>query len=154
MFSLLRGVAVSVAVLGALCAAAGCTATSSERPSSPPGTSAAGGSETPRGALPSGVVGATSVPTSVPNEVALRADVGMSSCAPHAGGWMATGSARNPRTKATTYKITVFFTSSRATVIGTARASVRVPPGGNRRWTASSAFHPAKPTLCVLRGVG
>jgi len=94
------------------------------------------------------------VPAAVPNKTALRADVAMSSCSPHAGGWMASGSARNPRKKATTYKITVFFTSNQATVIGTARTSVRVPPGGTEHWTATSKFHPAKPTLCVLRGVG
>ena len=155
--SALRSVVALAAALAATLTASGCTSsrhpvghatspTDTGRPSPSHARSAKG--------LPPGVVGATNIPAKVANRPALRADVGLATCSPRPHGWQASGSARNPGKKPATYKITVFFTSNQATVIGTARTSVRVLPGRSRRWTASSTFHPAKPTLCVLRGVG
>jgi len=107
------------------------------------------------GALPAGVVGATNVPVHVPNSARLRADVVLSKCSARAGGWAAAGTVHNAnRTSNQRYLITVFFTTNRATVIGTAKTAVVVDPGQSRPWSLSAKFHAATPTLCVLRGVG
>jgi hypothetical protein len=136
---------------------AGCTfsGNSAHHPTNHPGPPTAAVHTTAAGALPSGVVGATKVPARVPNSARLRADVVLSTCSAHTGGWEAAGAVRNPDRRSTRkYVITVFFTTNRATVIGTAATTVAVPPAKSRPWSLSAKFHAATPTLCVLRGVG
>jgi hypothetical protein len=105
-------------------------------------------------ALPAGVVGATAVPTDVANQPTLRANVTISSCARAPGGWAASGTARNPTATAVTYTVTVFFTTSSATVLGSATSKVTIPAHGSQEWNAPAKLTPANPTRCVLRGVG
>jgi hypothetical protein len=96
----------------------------------------------------------TNVPTSVPNDPTLRNNVTLSSCASTSVGWAASGTARNPSKSSASYRITVFFTTDHATVIGHASTTVTVPGGASHPWTVAATFHPASPTRCVLRGVG
>ena len=149
-------VTVAAAFLVAL-AAAGCTSSghpgSNSTNHSRPASASTSRSASPKG-LPSGVVGATHVPAQVANKPALRADVNLASCSARTRGWQASGTVHNPRSAVHRYKITVFFTTDSATVIGVATASVRVPGKASRPWTAGATFHAAQPTLCVLRGVG
>ena len=141
-------------------AAAGCTSSShssgksASHSSKPSGSATASHPVSSGKALPSGVVGATGVPTKVANTPALRADVRLASCTPRTRGWKAAGTVHNPHSAARRYKITVFFTTDNATVIGFAATSVHVPGKASKAWTAGATFHAAKPTLCVLRGVG
>lgn len=104
--------------------------------------------------LPSGVAQAGKVPTKVPNEPAARKNVRITDCARTDTGWKAAGTAANPGKKKTTYKITVFFTTEKATVLQTADTKVTVEPGKSAEWKAEKKFTPADKTLCALRGVG
>lgn len=138
-------------------AAAGCTSSSHPSRNSTSRSAAASASAPPASSakgLPPGVEGATSVPVKVANKPALRADVDLASCSARSHGWQAAGTVHNPHAAARRYKITVFFTTGDATVIGFAATSVHVPAKASRAWTAGATFHAAKPTLCVLRGVG
>jgi hypothetical protein len=148
---------VAAALLTAVVVVAGCTHSSkptarsstSAKPSKPStdATAAAPG-------LPPGVKGATSIPVSVSNSPALRRNVDMSTCKAVEGGWSAAGTATNPGSKQVDYTITVFFTTTSATVIDTVQTHVAVKPGGKQTWTASKKFTAPPETLCVLRGVG
>jgi len=141
---------VMISVLGA----AGCTSSHpSKAPSSTsPARSSAGSTSAP--ALPSGVTGATDVPASVPNKPAWRQDATVTTCRSTSGGWSAGGSVHNPGKKLRVYRVTVFFTTTSATVVGVASARVRVPAGADRPWRAIGHFTAPPKTLCVLRGVG
>ncbi len=76
-------------------------------------------------------------------------------CVSTPGGWKASGNAVNSSdTKRFKAKITVFFTTTSATVLDYAQTSVDVAPGKTGTWTAAAKFK-AEPTMrCVLRGVG
>jgi hypothetical protein len=104
--------------------------------------------------LPSGVKGAISLPTSPPNRPTLRRNVSMSTCKATKGGWTAGGSVTNPRSEPAEYTITVFFTTTAATVVGSAQTRLVVEPGAEETWTAGKKFTAPRKTLCVLRGVG
>ena len=117
-------------------------------------TTATSNTTLPAVTLPKGVNNATDVPTSVPNNPALRAHVQITKCAASADGWQASGDATNPGTGPVDYTITVFFTTSAATVIGYGSAKVHVAAGGHQAWSVSATFTPAPGTQCVLRGVG
>jgi plastocyanin len=94
------------------------------------------------------------VPTSVPNVVADRKNVTLTGCAASLGGWGATGKATNPGSSAVTYELTIFFTTSHATNVNYATASVTVAPGATVDWQANKSFIIQSPPLsCVLRGV-
>lgn len=131
----------------------GCTGGSA--PSASADRTSNGAPTTPSGAaLPDGVVGATAVPTGVPNNPGLRGNVTMSSCAARSGGWGASGTVHNPDAQAARYRITVFFTTDHATVIGFAATTVSLAAKETKTWSVSATMHAATPTLCVLRGVG
>ena len=116
-----------------------------------PGSAAA---RTTQGAgLPSGVHGATNVPTSVPNNPSRRANVIMAKCSAAPGGWAAAGTVHNPAGQPSAYRITVFFTTTSATVIGVATTSVSVPARSSKPWQAVGHFRAPAQALCVLRGV-
>jgi hypothetical protein len=150
------GTVGSLLALGAVVGVAGCTSGSDPAPR-PSGSSPRTTAEpTPTNApgLPSGVVGATNVPTKVANDVKLRSSVTVTKCAPTADGWAASGIARNRTGEAVSYTITVFFTTPTTTVIGTGSDRVSVKPHGRSSWQVHARFTPAKNTRCVLRGVG
>jgi hypothetical protein len=98
--------------------------------------------------------GATAVPTEVPNDTALRKNVQLSSCKRITGGWGASGTATNPGTTSVDYTITIFFTTSKATVVSTGATHITVDPGDTQTWTVQRKFIAQPKTLCVLRGVG
>ncbi len=145
--ALVTAVAVSVVAVVAL---AGCTGAPAPHPT--PSPTARGGQSIT--GLPSGVTPAPSIPATVPNTPALRADVRLAGCKPTADGWSASGTATNPGDAAATYTITVFFTTTAATVIDSATSKVTVKPHDDGKWTAAAAFAAPAKTLCVLRGVG
>ncbi|SDO68437.1 hypothetical protein SAMN04515671_1693 [Nakamurella panacisegetis] len=104
--------------------------------------------------LPKGVTAAASIPTSALNKANLRANVALTGCKSVTGGWGATGTATNPGKKAIAYTITVFFTTTAATVIDTSQTHFTVKPGEKKTWTATKQFTTPPKMLCVLRGVG
>ena len=150
----IRGAAVLAAV--GLTAAGVSACTSSKSPhnnSSPkPASTSASTKQTP--APSSSGTGATPVPTQVANDTKLRKNVTLSSCKSVAGGWGASGTAMNPGTKPVDYTITIFFTTTSATVVSTAATHITVSPGGKEVWTVNRKFKAPPKMLCVLRGVG
>ncbi|GAA2073216.1 hypothetical protein GCM10009840_02880 [Pseudolysinimonas kribbensis] len=102
---------------------------------------------------PSPTPTSAAVPSSIPNDPALRADVRMRSCAAVEGGWAAAGRIANTSGERHDYRITVLFTSKNATVIGVGATTVPVKAGAQRNWRIRSSFVAASPTLCVLSGV-
>ncbi len=69
------------------------------------------------------------------------------------GGWKASGSATNPAGQAHSYLLTVYFTDSAATVIGSGTASVNVQGNTSGRWSVTSRFVAPSAVKCVLVGV-
>jgi hypothetical protein len=138
------------------CGLAGCGASTHHTAAAgtPAGTPAGGSATTTAPTLPKGVTNAVGVPTNVPNSVTLRKNVQLTSCAPTAGGWEASGVAANPVQNPTDYTITVFFTTATDTVIGTGATRVHLDGASNLPWTVAGTFTPAPATRCVLRGVG
>ena len=98
--------------------------------------------------------GATSVPSSVPNDPNLRSGVQIGECKAAPNGWEASGSALNPTAQELSLTITVFFTDASATVLATGDTHVVVKAGGREAWSVRKTFAAPVPTLCVLRGVG
>jgi len=146
----IRGAAVLATVGLAAGGLAGCTSSQSSDSSGAPETAptSASSEQTP----PS--TGATAVPTDVANDIDLRKNVRLSSCKHIEGGWGASGTATNPGTKPVAYTITIFFTTTKATVVSTGATHVRVDPGDKRNWTVNRKFAAHPKMLCVLRGVG
>jgi hypothetical protein len=102
----------------------------------------------------SNVIGATDVPTAVPNDPTLRKDVTLTSCESATGGWQAGGKIVNHSSGARKYRIEVFFTAPTTTVLGTGAISVHVDAGASTTWkVANDKFTPTKPTICVVSGV-
>ncbi len=146
-------------VLAGILAVSGCSSAKhgSSATSLPPTTRQTATSEPNGGATATtrGDTSATSVPTSVPNDITARRNVAVRSCAAAPGGWSAAGTASNPTTSQVTYRITIFFTSSQATVEGFGDATVTVGPGQMSSWTVTTAIPVADSrSQCVLRGVG
>ena len=96
---------------------------------------------------------ARSVPAKVPNSVAARANATLASCHSADGGWQAGGTVKRAGGSAASYKITVFFTTSHATVIGYGDTVIQVAAGQTKPWTVRARFDAPKGTVCVLRGV-
>jgi hypothetical protein len=93
-------------------------------------------------------------PSAIRNDVKLHRQTAITSCTSKPGGWQASGKSVNPGKNDVHLTITVFFTTTTATVLDYATTKVTVPAGGTAKWTAAATF-PAQPTmLCVLRGVG
>jgi hypothetical protein len=78
----------------------------------------------------------------------------ITSCAAAARGWQAVGTAKGAKGKAATYRITVFFTTSAATVEAFGATRVHIPGGKTRRWTVTRNFAAVPGTRCLLRGAG
>ncbi len=96
---------------------------------------------------------AASVPSKVPNAVADRKYVTMSSCSAATGGGTAGGEIKSGLSKSSDYRITVFFIDKQATVIGYGHTSVSAKPGVKTAWHLTAKFTTAPGTSCVLRGV-
>jgi hypothetical protein len=95
------------------------------------------------------------VPTRIPNVVALRKSVVISSCVLSKGVVRVSGTAADPGGSSAAYKLTVFVTNARSTVTGTASTTVHVAAHGNSKWSLrSSVVGQAGRPHCVLVGVG
>ncbi|RDV45271.1 hypothetical protein DOE76_08415 [Leifsonia sp. ku-ls] len=143
----LSAVLISAAVL------TGCTPQNPSPTRTTATSGASAGHSTDAPALPSGVTQATNVPSSVPNDPAQRKNVTVTDCGPSEGGWRATGTAKTSGESAATYKLTVFFTTSTATVLAVGEATVTVQRGSTAEWAVDSSFTAPKGTRCVLTGV-
>lgn len=127
------------------------TTTSTSRTSSTTATATATASATSgQGKAPS-----AAIPTSVANDVTARrhATLDRSQCTAVPGGWHAGGTVTNAGRTPTAYRLTVFFTSSHATVLSYAQTTVKVDAGKTEKWSVSSTFAAPKSVICVLRGV-
>lgn len=129
--------------------ASGCASSDTSGPSS-----SRSPSHGPTATLPPGVTGATDVPAKVPNRADWRKDVTLAACRSATGGWAASGTVHNPAKDPRVYRLTVFFTTTSATVIGVGHSKVRVPAGASQTWQVAARFKAPPKTLCVLRGVG
>jgi len=138
---LLSRTVVAVGAAAGLLIAAGCT--SDKKQATPV-------SSTPK---PSPTLKQNPLPSSVANNVGLRKNVAITSCAAALGGWGAAGTAKNPDKTARTYHLTVYFTTDKATTLDYAQTSVTVGAGGQAGWKANKKFSAANPMLCVLVGV-
>ena len=144
-----------VVVAGAVVtSAAACSGSSNPLPSTTASTTA---TTTVSAPATSGKGQATSaaIPTSVANDPKARqhATLERSQCAAVPGGWRAGATVTNASRTPTAYRLTVFFTSSHATVLSYAQTTVKVDPGKTERWSVSSSFAAPKSVICVLRGV-
>jgi len=97
----------------------------------------------------------STAPSLVPivNDPTLRQQVALNVCKAVSGGWEASGLVRNSGTKEQTYDITVYFTDSVATVIGSAQTSATVAAGKSADWSAQARFSAPPVVKCVLVGV-
>ncbi|MEU4836032.1 hypothetical protein [Streptosporangium sp. NPDC023615] len=96
---------------------------------------------------------ANPLPTQLANEPRVRQNIVQTKCAAVPGGWSAQGTARNPGKKAVTYKVVVYFTTTKATTLDYAQALVTVPPGKTVPWTAKKQFQAKKEMLCPMPGI-
>jgi hypothetical protein len=90
----------------------------------------------------------------VPNQDAVRKNVTLKNCSSSSGGWSAGGVVNNPSGTATTYVITIFFTSTGATDLASASTSVPLAAHKSTLWSVNATFAAPSQVLCVLRGVG
>ena len=95
----------------------------------------------------------TAVPVNVANQDSVRKNVTMQNCSSSPGGWSAGGIVNNPSGSATTYVITIFFTSTGATDLASASTSVPLGAHKSTLWSAKATFAAPSQVLCVLRGV-
>ena len=145
-----RRVGLTLCALGAVGVLAGCSSPSNSTSASTSTTAASNGSTT---STPGGGSATTTIPNSVPNVDADRKNVTVANCGSIPGGWSAGGSVKNPSSSATTYHITIFFTSAQATDLASASTSVAVGANGTNLWTVKASFAAPSQVLCVLRGV-
>lgn len=147
-----RTAAVALASIVATCGVL--TACTSHGTTPRPTASASpSGTTGPQSATPSITQHPVPPPTAIANDTARRKYVTMTGCAASSGGWAASGTATNPGAHATSYTITIFFTTSTATVLDFAKTTVAVPAGQHRSWRAAARFSAPANMLCVLRGV-
>jgi hypothetical protein len=145
---------VNLTSLSAVCAAAllSVTACTSDEPSTPKGQAAVKPS-TP--ATSPETVPHRPLPTKpIPNDVDKRRSVVIEECKATKNGWRARGTATNSADSSETYEITIFFTTTSATVMDFARTTVTVAAGETEKWQASTKFPAPDEVRCVLRGVG
>jgi hypothetical protein len=96
---------------------------------------------------------AADIPTKVPNKPADRKAVTLASCTPSGKGVAAKGTVNRQGKGPADYTITVFFTTSHATVLNFGKTEVHAEPGKPASWTVAKDFSAPKDVRCVLRGV-
>ncbi len=132
-------VSVSALILCSALALAGCSGSNS---SSKTTTTNAGQSTT-----------ATTSPVPIQNNPQLRSQAVLTSCTATGGGWTASGTPANPPAATHTYLLTVYFTDSAATVIGSGTTSVTVPSNASGSWSVTANMAAPSTVKCVLVGV-
>lgn len=144
----------TLAVMAAvgLLALTGCTASHGHKqPDSGHTPTAANATATP---MPTTAIGATALPTDIPNTAALRSRVQITNCTKTPGGWKADGTAANPTTKDTSYTVTIFFLATTGTVLGSGQTTPQIAAGKTVKWSVKDKFTAPAGTRCALRGVG
>lgn len=132
---------------------AGCSGGDAAEPGASPSTSTSTSSST-KDAETTVKQPDVDVPTQVPNRPRKRDRVRLTTCAATDGGWSASGTARAGKAGSERYRITVFFTTDRATVVGWGRTTVEAAAGQSVEWSVSADLPVEGDLLCVLRGVG
>lgn len=139
----------------AICLTALTACTSDSTPVSAPATSSPRSSPTATvKAAPKHHATKTDFGKPVPNEVALRKNVTMTSCDRQVRTSTASGTAHNPTSAAISYRLTVFYTTAKATDLQMSTTDVSVPAGASRPWKTRATFAYDKAVRCVLVGVG
>ena len=151
-----RAAARAAAVVAVAVIAGGCTAQhgggGAPRPASQAVAGSPGSGPPPRAAKDARADSAAArIPLKVPNSVQARKAVTLAGCTAASAGGQAAGTVTAPRAAA--YTITVFFTTSKATVVGYAITTVHATPGRATPWQASGHFRAPHGMRCVLRGV-
>ena len=148
----MRSGLIRAVTLGAVAVAltAGCTS-SSKKAVTPTKTGGTTVSSPARATGPTLVQG--TLPKSVANDKSLRSNVVLTKCAAVAGGWGASGTAKNPGTSDLTYTIVVYFTTTSSTTLSFAQTTVAVAPGKTATWSASKKFPAVAQMLCPIVGV-
>lgn len=144
----MRDALVKGATVGAIVVAltAGCTSSSNKDTTA--GSSAKSSARTSTTSLVQ-----NPLPKSVANQPTLRKNVIQTKCSAIPGGWAAEGTARNTGTTALTYKIVVYFTTTLATTLDYAIATVKVAPGETVPWKAAKKFATQPQMLCPMPGI-
>ncbi|MDH2430447.1 hypothetical protein [Sphaerisporangium sp. TRM90804] len=114
---------------------------------------AAGAPKSPSASSAPQDAGANPLPTKIPNDPDVRANVVRTECEAIPGGWGAKGTAKNPGENPVTYKIIVHFTTTKATTLDYAQTRVTVPPGKTVRWSAEKHFAAKRQMLCPIPGI-
>lgn len=133
-------VSVSALILCSALALAGCSGSSSS----------SGTTTTTQAGLPTT---ATTSPVPIQNNAQIRSQAVITSCKATDGGWTAFGTASNPAAETHKYLLTVYFTNSAATVIGSGTTSETVPSKASGTWSVTANFTAPSTTKCVLVGV-
>ena len=156
---------VIVAGLGVAVLLGGCTSASTAAPS-PSSTAGSSSTSTSVGTvktttsaptstikpLPAATVQHT-LPTKIKDTPALRTTILLTGCEKAAGGWKATGTAKNTGSGPATYDVVVFFTDKYSRVVDSATTKFTVAGGRSATWAAAQKFTPPDGVKCVLRGV-
>ncbi|GII47467.1 hypothetical protein Psi02_38910 [Planotetraspora silvatica] len=108
-------------------------------------------SPTPAPSAPN--IAANPLPTKLANDPGIRDNIVQTKCDAVPGGWGAKGTAKNPGTKTVTYKIVVYFTTTKATTLDFAQTLVKVPPGKTVPWSATKHFEAKQQMLCPMPGI-
>jgi beta-xylosidase len=95
----------------------------------------------------------TTSPVPIENNAAIRTQAVITSCTAAPGGWQASGTATNPGKASYDYKLTVYFTSAQATVLGSGQTSVTVGAKSTGKWKVTATFPAPAGVKCVLVGV-
>ena len=168
------------AALGVAVVLGGCTSGSTAAPapsattgsSTSPGRAATAGSAKTTGATGSPKAGSSAakaptstikplpaatvqhaLPTKLKDTPALRTSILLTGCEKAAGGWQATGTAKNSGSAKATYQVVVFFTDKYSRVIDSSTTNFTVSAGTTDKWSASKNFTPPAGVQCVLRAV-
>jgi len=88
------------------------------------------------------------------NTVSLRPQVTTTSCKAIDGGWKAAGTIDNSGKVSRQYHVTVYFTDSKATVLGSGSSTSLVSARQHGTWEVASNFPAEGKMNCVLVGVG
>lgn len=94
------------------------------------------------------------VPTNVKNNADLRDAVKITTCEATDKGWTASGTAQAPKDGDKNFKVTIFFTTDKATVVQWAKTKVNAKAGETADWSVDADIDTqGGELLCVLRGV-
>ncbi|GII59517.1 hypothetical protein Pth03_79060 [Planotetraspora thailandica] len=138
-------VKASVLVILASALAAGCSSGGDATGNTP--------EKSPTSAPAAENIAAKALPKKITNDPDIRGNIVQTACAAVPGGWGAKGTATNPGAKPITYKIVVYFTTTKATTLDYAQTLVKVPAGKTVDWSATKHFEAKQQLLCPMPGI-